>query len=76
MQAGNLLNEAYCGNAKTALQTQETKRKKVMGTLPDGLARVLTADEFFEAQVDFEKEKRNEAKAKEKKIYQEHTKNE
>jgi hypothetical protein len=47
------------------LQTQETKRKKVTGTLSDGLARVLTADKFFEAQVDFEKEQRNEAKAKE-----------
>lgn len=65
LQAGNLLNEVYCGNAKTALQTQETKRKKVTGTLPDGLARVLTADDFFKARVNFEKEQRNEAKAKE-----------
>jgi hypothetical protein len=65
LQAGNLLNEVYCGNAKTALQTQETKRRKVTGTLPDGLARVLTADDFFEAQENFEKEQRSEAKAKE-----------
>jgi hypothetical protein len=65
LQAGNLLNEVYCGNAKTALQTQETKKKKVTGTLPDGLARVLTADEFFEARVNLEKEQMNEAKAKE-----------
>jgi hypothetical protein len=65
LQAGNLLNEVYCGNAKTALQTQETKKKKVTGTLPDGLARVLTADDFFEARENFEKEQRSEAKAKE-----------
>jgi hypothetical protein len=65
LQAGNLLNEVYCGNAKTALQTQEAKRKKVTGTLPDGLARVLTADEFFEARQNFEKDQRSEAKAKE-----------
>lgn len=55
----------YCGNAKTALQTQEAKRKKVTGTLPDGLARVLTADEFFDARQNFEEEQRSEAKAKE-----------
>jgi len=65
LQAGNLLDEVYCGNAKVALQTQETKKKKVTGTLPDGLACVLTADEFFEAWVDFEREQRSEAKAKE-----------
>jgi hypothetical protein len=65
LQAGNLLNKVYCSNAKTALQTQETKRRKVTGTLPDGLARVLTADDFFEAQENFEKEQRSEAKAKE-----------
>ena len=33
--------------------------------LPDGLARVLTADEFFEARVNLEKEQMNEIKAKE-----------
>ena len=65
LQAGNLLNEVYCGNTKTALQTQETKKKKVTGTLQDGLARVLTADESFEARVNLEKEQMNEAKAKE-----------
>ena len=65
LQAGNLLNEVYCGNAKAALQTQETKKKKVTGTLPDGLARVLTADEFFKARVDFEREQRSKIKAKE-----------
>ena len=66
LQASNLLNEVYCGNTKGALQTQENKRKKKgTGTLPDGLACVLTADEFYEARVNFEKEQRTEAKAKE-----------
>jgi hypothetical protein len=66
LQATNLLNEVYCGNAKGALQTQENKRKKKgTGTLPDGLACVLTGDEFYEARVNFEKGQRTEAKAKE-----------
>jgi hypothetical protein len=67
LQASNLLNEMYCGNAKGALQTQEKKKekKKGTGTLPDGLACVLTADEFYEARVNFEKGQRTEAKAKE-----------
>jgi hypothetical protein len=65
LQASNLLNEVYCGNAKGALQTQENKRKKKgTGTLPDGKACVLTADEFYEARVNFEKGQRTEAKAK------------
>jgi hypothetical protein len=66
LQASNLLNEVYCGNAKGALQTQENKRKKKgTGTLPDGLACVLTADDFYEARVNFEKGQRTEAKEKE-----------
>ena len=66
LQASNLLNEVYCGNAKGALQTQENKRKKKgTGTLPDGMACVLTADEFYEARVNFEKEQRTKAKTKE-----------
>jgi hypothetical protein len=66
LQPTNLLNEVYCGNAKGALQTQENKRKKKgTGTLPDGLACVLTGDEFYEARVNFEKGQRTEAKAKE-----------
>jgi hypothetical protein len=58
LQAGNLLIEVYCGNAKTALQTQpeEAKWKKVTGTLLDGLAHVLTTDEFFDARQNFEEE--------------------
>ena len=48
------------------MQTQENKRKKKgTGSLPDGLACVLTADEFYEARVNFEKGQRTEAKAKE-----------
>ena len=66
LQATNILNEVYCGNAKGALQFQEDKKKKkTMGTLPDGLARVLTADEFYEACQNFEKEQRTAAEAKE-----------
>jgi len=66
LQASNLLNEVYCSNTKEALQTQENKRKKKgTGTLPDGLACVLTGDEFYEACVNFEKGQRTEAKAKE-----------
>jgi len=65
-QASNLLNEVYCSNTKGALQTQENKRKKKgTGTLPDGLACVLAADEFYEAHVNFEKGQHTEAKAKE-----------
>jgi hypothetical protein len=66
LQASNLLNEVYCANTKGALQTQENKKKKKgTGTLPDGLACVLTADEFYEARVNFEKGQHTEAKAKE-----------
>jgi len=66
LQATNILNEVYCGNAKGALQFQEdNKKKKTTGALPDGLARVLTADEFYEARQNFEKEQRTIAKAKE-----------
>ena len=66
LQASNLLNEVYCGNAKGALQTQENKRKK-KGTrsLPDGLACVLTEDKFYEACINFKKEQCTTAKAKE-----------
>ena len=67
LQATNILNEVYCGNAKGALQFQEDKKKKKTtgGALPDGLARVLTADEFYEAHQNFEKEQRTAAKEKE-----------
>ena len=66
LQTSNLLNEVYCGNAKEALQTQENKRKKKgTGSLPDGLACILTADEFYEAHINFEKEQGTIAKAKE-----------
>jgi len=51
---------------KGALQMQENKRKKKgTGTLPDGLAFVLTADEFYEARINFEKGQCTEAKTKE-----------
>jgi hypothetical protein len=57
LQATNILNEVYCGNAKGTLQFQEDKKKKkTTGTLPDGLACVLTADEFYKACQIFEKE--------------------
>ena len=51
LQATNILNEVYCSNAKGALQFQEDKKKQKTtgGALPDGLARVLTADKFYEA---------------------------
>ena len=67
LQATNILNEVYCGNAKGALQFQEDKKKKKTtgGALPNGLARVLTADEFYEAHQNFEKEQRTAAKEKE-----------
>ena len=66
LQATNILNEVYCGNTKGALQFQENKKKKkTAGTLPDGLARVLTADEFYEARQNFEKDQRTVAKEKE-----------
>lgn len=66
LQATNILNEVYCGNAKGALQFQEDKKKKkTTGALPDGLARVLTSDEFYEARQNFEKDQRTVAKAKE-----------
>jgi hypothetical protein len=67
LQAGNLLNEAYCAKAKGALQFQEEKKKKKkrQGTLPDGLPRVLTGDRFYEERVDFEKERRAEEREKE-----------
>ena len=56
----------YCGNAKGALQTQENKKKKKgTGTLQDGLACLLTVDEFYEAHVTFEKGQHTEAKVKE-----------
>jgi len=66
LQATNILNKVYCGNAKGALQFQEDmKKKKTAGTLPDGLARILTVDEFYEARQNFEKDQRTVAKAKE-----------
>ena len=67
LQAGNLLNEAYCAKAKGALQFQEEKKKKKkrQGTLPDGLPRVLTGDRFYEERVNFEKERRAEEREKE-----------
>ena len=67
LQATNILNEVYCSNAKGALQFQEDKKKKKTtgGALPNGLARVLTADEFYEARQNFEKEQRTAAKEKE-----------
>jgi hypothetical protein len=44
-QSHNLLNEAYCGNAKGALQFQEKKKqKKGQGTLPKGLACLVTGN--------------------------------
>ena len=65
LQANNLLNEVYCGNTKGALQFQEDKRKKKgQGTLPDGLACVLTGDHFYEERVNFEKKQRADKKAK------------
>ncbi|KIJ99201.1 hypothetical protein K443DRAFT_53155, partial [Laccaria amethystina LaAM-08-1] len=67
LQAGNLLNEAYCAKAKGALQFQEEKKKKKkrQGTLPDGLPCVLTGDRFYEERVNFEKERRAEEREKE-----------
>ena len=67
LQAGNLLNEAYCAKVKGALQFQEEKKKKKkrQGTLPDGLPRVLTGDRFYEERVNFEKERRAEEREKE-----------
>ena len=59
MQAGNILNEAYCGKLKQHLAHQENKKKdKGKGTLVgDGLPRVLTGDAFYEAVVEFKKVK-------------------
>ena len=67
LQATNILNKVYCGNAKGTLQFQEDKKKKKTtgGALPNGLARVLTADEFYEACQNFEKEQQTTAKEKE-----------
>ena len=66
LQATNIFNEVYCSNAKGALQFQEDKKKKKTtgGALPDGLACVLTADEFYEAHQNFEKEQWTAAKEK------------
>ena len=66
LQATNILNKVYCANTKGTLQFQEDKKKKkTAGTLSDGLARVLMADEFYEAHQNFEKDQRTVAKAKE-----------
>jgi len=66
LQANNLLNEVYCGNTKGALQFQENKKKKKgQGALPDGLACVLTGDNFYEERVNFEKNQRADERAKE-----------
>ena len=66
LQATNILNKVYCGNAKGTLQFQEDKKKKkTTGAFPNGLAHVLTADEFYEACQNFEKEQRTAAEAKE-----------
>ena len=66
LQATNIFNEVYCSNAKGALQFQEDKKKKKTTgeALSDGLARVLTADEFYEAYQNFEKEQWTVAKKK------------
>ena len=65
LQVTNILNEVYCSNAKGTLQFQEDKKKKTTGTLPNGLACVLTADKFYEAHQNFEKDPQTVAKAKE-----------
>ena len=66
LQATNILNKVYCVNTKGALQFQEDKKKKKTAeTLPDGLARILTADKFYEACQNFEKDQQTVAKAKE-----------
>jgi hypothetical protein len=66
LQSHNLLNEAYCGNAKGALQFQEKKKqKKGQGTLPEGLACLVTGDTFYESRVNMEKDQRIDARTKE-----------
>ncbi|CAA7271870.1 unnamed protein product [Cyclocybe aegerita] len=68
LQANNLLNEVYCGKAKSQLQHQEEKKKggrTGKETLKaDGLGRLLTGDEFYEARQEHEKRKRLEARDK------------
>lgn len=66
LQAGNLLNEVYCGNAKGALQFREEKKgKKGQRTLLEGLPCLLTGDNFYEQRVNLEKGRRADEREKE-----------
>jgi hypothetical protein len=67
LQASNILNEAYTERLRKALQTKEEKRgkKKGMKLVGDGLAKLLSGDEFYELAQAKEKEVREVSRQKE-----------
>jgi hypothetical protein len=70
LQASNILNEAYAQRLCAKLAAQEEKRNKKKSTklVGDGLARLLSGDEFYELAQQKEKEIREVAREKERRM--------
>jgi len=68
LQASNILNEAYATWLCAKLAAREEKRNKKKSTklVGDGLARLLSGDEFYELAQEKEKEMREGAREKER----------
>ena len=69
LQASNILNEAYAKRlcAKLAAREEKHNKKKTIKLVGDGLARLLSGDEFYELAQQKEKEMREVAREKERK---------